>query len=730
MSEIVETPVFTSLKPVTLANDDFVVDEAETYVKEVVPSEFETISCMNVSNAQQINVTAQNVDEMFEYISSGTQGSTFQCAQADHQSSAALGVDKLLDLARSLPKDLFVAQVLQDSSGDRDLLEMARCDIYGCIKDSDDYPFDSRAALKKRIHTRSGDSVESKLSADLHTLVLVLDGADWEDLRDVINIPKPTKKSQSAIDATFSAYPTADIDLLKCSIQSLQTDMAALKQENIMLKSGYLEEIRSLKSDIAQFKDDCEIDLNELRSLVSTNAMSIDRICDEKSNGIATIKSEMKRIKSDFKKIEDEPVFNVNINSLVESSAKVKMLERKLVKLEKRLQADRSQDVCIIDGSANASSGESQRGTDDTGVYTDESSMYSAVLNNAKGQNTLVRSSVSNLFCRRDVDKHTSNGERVLSKQNDSDRLMDCSSSEKSPESISMSTFINTDIGRPSKSSVSHHKSSDRALAMTDPEEHMHKHGNTAHDYEMIGNSNMEYKRSLNSDQRRCFDNEHSGKKASGQISENITNAGLSSLSYSAVTQLPQSRVTADVDSAGRAPLAPVSDNARAQPIQVRVSRGNSGGISSRPREVSPGPRQGDISLSGELDDSFLQDDVEFSQHVRKRTKRYYLGGFKRSIKREKLIKFVKSKGLKVTWINIWPSKRYGRVVIRLNIEMTEGCDRIAEPGFWPRGVKCHPWMSKNMYSKSKYNYSTGYDRDDAYYGDRYDTYEGEHDNY
>ena len=163
----------------------------------------------------------------------------------------------------------------------------------------------------------------------------------------------------------------------------------------------------------------------------------------------------------------------MNINSLVESSTKVKMLERKLVKLEKRLQADRSQDVRIIDGSANASSGESQRGTDDTGVYTDESSMYSAVLNNANGRNTLVRSSVSNLFCRRDVDKRTSNGERVLSKQNDSDRLMDCSSSEKSPESISMSTFINTDIGRPSKSSVSHHKSSDRALAMTDPEEHM-----------------------------------------------------------------------------------------------------------------------------------------------------------------------------------------------------------------------------------------------------------------
>ena len=79
-----------------------------------------------------------------------------------------------------------------------------------------------------------------------------------------------------------------------------------------------------------------------------------------------------------------------------------------------------------------------------------------------------------------------------------------------------------------------------------------------------------------------------------------------------------------------------MSDNAWAQPIQVRVSRGNSGGISSRPREVSPGPRQGDISLSGELDDSFLQDDVEFSQYVHKRMKRYYWVGLSAQLREKK----------------------------------------------------------------------------------------------
>ena len=34
-------------------------------------------------------------------------------------------------------------------------------------------------------------------------------------------------------------------------------------------------------------------------------------------------------------------------------------------------------------------------------------------------------------------------------------------------------------------------------------------------------------------------------------------------------------------------------------------------------------------------------------------------------------------------------------------MEATEGFYKIAEPGFWPKGVKCRPWVTKSRYNAS-----------------------------
>ena len=90
--------------------------------------------------------------------------------------------------------------------------------------------------------------------------------------------------------------------------------------------------------------------------------------------------------------------------------------------------------------------------------------------------------------------------------------------------------------------------------------------------------------------------------------------------------------------------------------------------------------------------------------------------------------------------VNIWISNNTGRVIIRLNVEATEGYYKIAEPSFWPKGVKCRPWTSKYRYNASasrktsgqeQRNYDRDYDGYDGYsqgYNDNNHSYQGRND--
>ncbi|MEW8548092.1 MAG: hypothetical protein AB2693_31705, partial [Candidatus Thiodiazotropha sp.] len=436
--------VLTNLKPVALANDDY--DEDLTYVKQVAQSEFSAETSINVSRAVSVPVTQYNVNELYNDIISDSQESTFQGAQACYPDSNPLEVDCIVSAVRSLPKSLCITQLLKDSSSDRDRLEAARSDIFACIKESEGFPFDLRSYLKKRIHTRSGDSVEYKLAHDIYCLAGVLDGADWDDLREVINIPRPSKKlpsqqSQPVQESSFSAYPAIDLDQLKRTVQVLSADMVSLKQENIALKSNIMTEIKSLKTDLNQLKGDCEAEQSELRSLINTNALSVDRVCNEKSNGIAHIKSELKQIKSDVKQIMEDPIFSVNTKMLEEKSGKIGSIEKRLSKMERRLHSDPSRDLV----KQNCEAGDqnlhgrpycAQDGPNTTMVYDltgdeDEATpgipaqnksppvhdltgdeelsatnkLNSTVLKNAVGKDTLVKCKTTNLFTRIDTDQ-------------------------------------------------------------------------------------------------------------------------------------------------------------------------------------------------------------------------------------------------------------------------------------------------------------------------------------
>ena len=94
-----------------------------------------------------------------------------------------------------------------------------------------------------------------------------------------------------------------------------------------------------------------------------------------------------------------------------------------------------------------------------------------------------------------------------------------------------------------------------------------------------------------------------------------------------------------------------------------------------------------------------LENDIRFdiSDYIRKRPKRFYIGGFLPSITETKVAMYVSRRGPKVSQVSIFRNK-YKPTVIRLNVEDDENVTLLDDPEFWPDGVICRPWMTNNQY--------------------------------
>lgn len=110
--------------------------------------------------------------------------------------------------------------------------------------------------------------------------------------------------------------------------------------------------------------------------------------------------------------------------------------------------------------------------------------------------------------------------------------------------------------------------------------------------------------------------------------------------------------------------------------------------------------------------------DDDFETHIRRRSRRFYIGGFKPSISLEKLQHYVEKKGVTVTWISIRRYEKQNKAVVRLNVD-AEQASAVLEVGFWPRGITCRPWLTKNQLRNRKSNSDRNgqYDRD-SYFND------------
>ena len=81
--------------------------------------------------------------------------------------------------------------------------------------------------------------------------------------------------------------------------------------------------------------------------------------------------------------------------------------------------------------------------------------------------------------------------------------------------------------------------------------------------------------------------------------------------------------------------------------------------------------------------------------YVRKRPKRFFIGGFTNEINEDKIYRYVNRRCLKVTKVKLFPSRRSADdVIIQLNVEDNMQCELLEQKGFWPPDIICNPWMT------------------------------------
>ena len=213
-------------------------------------------------------------------------------------------------LFRGLPKEMFVNRILTDTASCEVKLGEMRSALFEQLKEAEDFPYGLQAMLKRRVYTWSGDSVPVKLSHDIHTLMSVIEGAEYSDMRDLLSSgggrSQRSQSSSSAAIETISLYDFApEIKVLTESVNSMKADILKMKQSHLAIETTRSKQIETLKSTVLCVKSD----LNTLSNVVSRAVIDIrlcaERIESEKSLGVTNLKNEFRLMKGSLASIED-----------------------------------------------------------------------------------------------------------------------------------------------------------------------------------------------------------------------------------------------------------------------------------------------------------------------------------------------------------------------------------------------------------------------------------------
>ena len=193
-----------------------------------------------------------------------------------------------------------------------------------------------------------------KLCSDIYVLTSVADGAPFEDMKDLLSISKLPSHNQSVCgdtnpdfrsqveDKSKSNGGDVELSLLRSIIANVQADVLQLKEVNKSLKEEFYKDMKVVKDEIKSIKSELSSVLESNRknsNLIVEIRQIVDRLNDEKSNGVANIRSDIKQIRSEIKASDNAN--ELQIVTINEKLSNIQKIEKRVSKLETKISHDK-----------------------------------------------------------------------------------------------------------------------------------------------------------------------------------------------------------------------------------------------------------------------------------------------------------------------------------------------------------------------------------------------------
>ena len=657
------SPVYTQLTPVQLLNHDgHQIDIKVPYDGQ--NNEF-GIDFPNNQNSEAESVSVEEKTEFQELF------------------------DKLKELFKGLPREMFVNRVLLNEASCEATLEQHRSILFEELKEVEDFPYGLQCELKRRVRTRNGDTVAVKLAYDIYALMAVFEGAEYSEIKDMLRSNKSLRSQSGTFNATMNPCEfSTEIKELTQNMTTIRAELLTMKQKMVGIESSRSSELQTVKATVLSLKSDLTCLATTVEKAVVDIKLAVERLELDSSLGVVSLKSELRVVKQTVNDLQDSVE---SLSSLSSPGSRSSAPKKQSSSSRKPKTKSSTPSAGVWGAPATTSTGTAATHslTSNTGDIQRNNDSEMHVNENAnRGLQSELQPDLHDV---EGIDHHINSdlneqfGDETAPHPN-----INTVSFSASPSFNATGQLTAEPLGLNTVSTFT--SSSTTGITCRQSQLYSHIADKTG------SNTNVTpanpAPRMVYSEQQRnthfSIVNAHYMVPGSDAM-QSPRSLGAQQSSYTrSSSQAVHTGNTADTSSTPNGSKIPVHYTGNVQ-------------------------RPGLIGTTEEIEEieDFVDNDNDFLQYVKKKPKRFYLGGFRPEVTPDVICKYVKRRGPTVTWLRIWPSKwSPNNVIIRINVEDDEFADRLLSPTFWPRGVRCRPWVDRRGgYSDRRATNRSNFDR-------------------